>query len=33
VVESAGDLRYRMPFQAFIAPNVMSALRRDLRSL
>lgn len=31
-VEDAGALRYRAPFQAFIAPNIMSAIRRDLRN-
>lgn len=31
VVEDAGALRYRAPFQAFIAPNVLSAVRRDLK--
>ena len=29
-VEDAAALRYRAPFQAFIAPNVMSAVRADL---
>ncbi len=30
-VEEAGSLRYRAPFQAFIAPNVMTAVRQDLK--
>jgi tRNA A-37 threonylcarbamoyl transferase component Bud32/predicted nucleotidyltransferase len=30
-LEDAGALRYRAPFQAFIAPNVMSAVRQDLK--
>lgn len=30
VLEQSIALRYRAPFQAFIAPNVMNALRRDL---
>jgi hypothetical protein len=33
IVEGVGALRYRAPFQAFIAPNVMSALRRDLEAM
>jgi tRNA A-37 threonylcarbamoyl transferase component Bud32/predicted nucleotidyltransferase len=31
VLEAAATLRYRAPFQPFIAPNVMSAVRQDLR--
>jgi len=31
VLEEAADLRYRAPFQPFIAPNVLNALRRDLK--
>ncbi len=32
VIERTSALRYRAPFQAFIAPNVLSALRKDLAS-
>lgn len=31
VLEAASELRYRAPFQPFIAPNVMSAVKRDLK--
>ncbi|HYB04498.1 MAG TPA: hypothetical protein VED17_08550 [Nitrososphaerales archaeon] len=31
VLEQAAALRYRAPFQAFIAPNVLSAVRADLK--
>ena len=30
VIDNVAALRYRAPFQAFIAPNVMNALRKDL---
>ncbi len=30
VINKCNSLRYRAPFQAFIAPNVMSAIRKDL---
>jgi tRNA A-37 threonylcarbamoyl transferase component Bud32/predicted nucleotidyltransferase len=30
IIERISSLRYRAPFQAFIAPNVLNALRRDL---
>ncbi len=30
VIEQAASLRYRAPFQAFIAPNVLTSLRKDL---
>lgn len=30
VIEQTSTLRYRAPFQAFIAPNVLNALRNDL---
>jgi tRNA A-37 threonylcarbamoyl transferase component Bud32/predicted nucleotidyltransferase len=32
IIEQTSALRYRAPFQAFIAPNVLNALRRDLAS-
>ena len=32
VIEQTSALRYRAPFQAFIAPNVLNALRKDLAS-
>ena len=33
VIEQTSALRYRAPFQAFIAPNVLNALRKDLASI
>jgi tRNA A-37 threonylcarbamoyl transferase component Bud32/predicted nucleotidyltransferase len=30
IIEQTSALRYRAPFQAFIAPNVLNALRKDL---
>jgi tRNA A-37 threonylcarbamoyl transferase component Bud32/predicted nucleotidyltransferase len=33
VIEEAAALRYRAPFQAFIAPNVLSSLRKDLSKI
>jgi hypothetical protein len=30
ILESSATLRYTAPFQAFIAPNVLSAVKRDL---
>jgi Kae1-associated kinase Bud32 len=30
IIEQTAALRYRAPFQAFIAPNVLNALRKDL---
>lgn len=30
IIEEAASLRYRAPFQAFIAPNVLKGLRKDL---
>ena len=31
VVRKSGSFRYRAPFQAFISPNIMNALRNDLK--
>ena len=30
VIKKSGSFRYRAPFQAFIAPNVLNAIRKDL---
>jgi tRNA A-37 threonylcarbamoyl transferase component Bud32/predicted nucleotidyltransferase len=33
IIEQTSALRYRAPFQAFIAPNVLNALRKDLATV